>query len=83
MQNDPGQNIDISNEKPEIAKKLILAKEKWENEVLSELPKPMSELSRLVILITNSPRFQHATEKHTEILNAQTAIQIVHFLPTG
>ena len=39
MKNDPGQNIDISNEKPEIAKKLILAKEKWESEVLSELPK--------------------------------------------
>lgn len=38
MQNDPGQNTDISNEKPEITKQLTQAKEKWKNEVLSELP---------------------------------------------
>jgi len=38
MINDPGQNIDITNEKPEIAKQLTQAREKWINEVLSELP---------------------------------------------
>jgi len=38
MVNDPGQNIDISVDKNEIAKQLSNAKTKWENEVLSELP---------------------------------------------
>lgn len=39
MESDPGQNIDISSEKPEITKQLSEAKEKWQNEVYSELPK--------------------------------------------
>lgn len=38
MINDPAQNIDISTQKPEITKQLTEAKEKWENEVLIELP---------------------------------------------
>lgn len=38
MVNDPGQYKDISQQKPEITKKLIRAKNEWENEVLSELP---------------------------------------------
>jgi arylsulfatase A-like enzyme len=38
MINDPGQNIDISAQNPEIVKQLTKAKEKWEAEVLSELP---------------------------------------------
>jgi arylsulfatase A-like enzyme len=39
MPNDPGQTKDISAEKPEIKKQLTQAKEKWEKEVYSELPK--------------------------------------------
>ena len=38
MVNDPGQYIDISEQNPEITKKLITAKEEWEKTVLSELP---------------------------------------------
>ncbi len=38
MFNDPGQTIDISAQQPEIAEQLAKAKEKWEKEVLSELP---------------------------------------------
>lgn len=38
MIEDPGQTVDISAQKPEIAQQLSLAKEKWEREVLSELP---------------------------------------------
>ncbi len=38
MVNDPGQYIDISEQNPEITKRLITAKEKWEKTVLSELP---------------------------------------------
>jgi len=38
MVNDPGQYTDISEQKPEITKKLITAKEEWEKTVLSELP---------------------------------------------
>jgi len=38
MVNDPGQYKDISEQKPEITKKLITAKEEWEKDVLSELP---------------------------------------------
>jgi len=39
MVNDSGQTTDISIEKPKIAAQLIQAKEKWEKEILSELPK--------------------------------------------
>jgi hypothetical protein len=39
MQNDPGQTLDISAEKPEIKRQLTQAKEKWEKEVYSELQK--------------------------------------------
>lgn len=38
MINDPGQTIDISAQKPEIAAQLNNAKANWEEEVLSELP---------------------------------------------
>jgi len=38
MIKDPGQHTDISAQEPEIARELSLAKEKWEREVLSELP---------------------------------------------
>jgi hypothetical protein len=38
MINDPGQNTDISIQKPEITRQLTEAKEKWEREVLTELP---------------------------------------------
>jgi len=38
MVKDPGQHSDISDREPEIARELGLAKEKWEREVLSELP---------------------------------------------
>lgn len=38
--NDPGQNTDISTQKPEITRQLTEAKEKWEKEVLTELPEP-------------------------------------------
>jgi hypothetical protein len=38
MIKDPGQIIDVSAQKPEIAEQLTKAKEKWEKEVLSELP---------------------------------------------
>ncbi|MCA1759852.1 MAG: arylsulfatase [Bacteroidales bacterium] len=37
MINDPEQNTDISNQKPEITNQLSEAKEKWEKEVLTEL----------------------------------------------
>ncbi len=38
MENDPGQNVDVSQKYPDIANQMIQAKRKWENEVLSELP---------------------------------------------
>lgn len=38
MENDPGQNEDISPKYPDITNQMIQAKNKWENEVLSELP---------------------------------------------
>ena len=38
MEEDPGQNQDISAEKPEIFKALMQAKSDWERDVLSELP---------------------------------------------
>lgn len=38
MENDPGQNEDISQKYPDIANQMIQAKRKWKNEVLSELP---------------------------------------------
>lgn len=38
MENDPGQNEDVSQKYPDIANHMIRAKKKWENEVLSELP---------------------------------------------
>ena len=38
MLNDPGQYRDISEQNPEITKKLITAKEEWEKTVLSDLP---------------------------------------------
>lgn len=38
MENDPGQTTDISAEQPEITRELGWAKEKWEKEVLCELP---------------------------------------------
>ena len=38
MENDPGQNIDIASENPEIVEQLSKVKEKWQNEVLTELP---------------------------------------------
>lgn len=38
MENDPGQNTDVSGENPEVAAQLTKAREKWVNEVLSELP---------------------------------------------
>jgi len=38
MVKDPGQRKDISAEKPEITQKMIIAKENWEKDVLSELP---------------------------------------------
>ena len=37
MENDPGQYIDVSDKNPEIYKRLVEAKEKWMNEVASEL----------------------------------------------
>lgn len=39
MERDPGQTTDVKEDEPEIASQLIQAKEKWEAEVLSELPK--------------------------------------------
>ncbi len=39
METDPGQYNDVSEKYPEVYSKLISAKEKWENEVLSELDK--------------------------------------------
>jgi arylsulfatase A-like enzyme len=39
MENDPGQTVDISAEEPEIFKQLTQAREKFETEVYSELPK--------------------------------------------
>ncbi len=38
MQNDPGQETDISSQEQEITKQLTQAKNRWETEVLSELP---------------------------------------------
>ena len=38
MVNDPGQHDDVSEEFPEISKRLLLAQKQWINEVLSELP---------------------------------------------
>jgi hypothetical protein len=38
MENDPGQTTDISSEQHEIARQLLLKKENWEQEVLTELP---------------------------------------------
>ena len=38
MQEDPGQNQDISDERPEIFTALMQAKSDWERDVLSELP---------------------------------------------
>ncbi|MFC2125382.1 arylsulfatase [Bacteroidota bacterium] len=38
MIKDPGQRVDISGKNPEAAQKMIQAKEKWEADVLSELP---------------------------------------------
>ena len=38
MINDPGQHNDVSEKHPEITKQLSEAKEKWKNEILSELP---------------------------------------------
>ncbi len=38
MNNDPGQNKDVSEEFSDLARVLYEAKEKWEKEVLSELP---------------------------------------------
>ncbi len=38
MNNDPGQNKDVSEEFSDLARVLSEAKEKWEKEVLSELP---------------------------------------------
>jgi arylsulfatase A-like enzyme len=39
MVNDPNQKKDISSDKPEIFKSLSSARERWEREVFSELPK--------------------------------------------
>lgn len=38
MWEDPGQETDVSGQYPEVHQKLVLAKEIWEKEVLSELP---------------------------------------------
>lgn len=38
MINDPGQNTDVSAKRPGITKKLLAAQQKWDNEVLTELP---------------------------------------------
>lgn len=38
MENDPGQNEDVSQKNPDIANQMIQAKRNWKNEVLSELP---------------------------------------------
>jgi len=38
MINDPGQNKNVAEEYPEVAKELKAAREKWNKEVLSELP---------------------------------------------
>ncbi len=38
MENDPGQNTDVSGGKPEIKGRMADAKNKWEKEVLAELP---------------------------------------------
>ncbi len=39
MENDPGHNVDISADNPEILNQFIQARKNWENEVLAELPK--------------------------------------------
>jgi hypothetical protein len=39
MENDPGQNIDVSKDNPEILSQFVIARQNWENEVLAELPK--------------------------------------------
>ena len=38
METDPGQNTDVSSANPEILKQFEAARQKWENEVLAELP---------------------------------------------
>ena len=38
MENDPGQRTNVAAAHPEIAKKLLAARENWNKEVLSELP---------------------------------------------
>ncbi|MCG6188383.1 arylsulfatase [Maribellus maritimus] len=38
MENDPGQDTNISDNQPKITQQLIAAKEKWEKEILTELP---------------------------------------------
>jgi len=38
MENDPGQNENVSEKFPEFTTQLLQAKKQWENEVLSELP---------------------------------------------
>lgn len=38
MENDPGQNTNVAASNPEAAKKLLAAREKWNSEVLNELP---------------------------------------------
>ena len=39
MENDPGQYTNVADQYPEITKELLAAQKKWNNEVLSELPK--------------------------------------------
>ncbi len=38
MQNDPSQELDVAKDFPTIHQELVIAKSKWEKEVLSELP---------------------------------------------
>jgi len=38
MEKDPGQNVDVSAANPEILSQFVAARQKWENEVLAELP---------------------------------------------
>ena len=47
MENDPGQNTDISTSNPEIINQFFEARKKWENEVLAELP--MEDTRRFTI----------------------------------
>ena len=39
MENDPGQYTNVADQYPEITKELLAAQNKWNNEVLGELPK--------------------------------------------